>query len=110
MAFGLPEHAIRQLGAIFAGDARIHAVWLYGSRATGRERANSDIDLCIEGPTLGLADIYALESRIDDLLLPWKADLSLMHKIDNPALLDHIRRTGLDLLKTQDNLATHYPT
>ncbi len=101
MPFGLPDHAVRQLGDLFASDARIHAVWLYGSRALGRERPGSDIDLCIEGPALGLDDLYALENRINDLLLPWKVDLSLMHKIDNPALLDHIRRVGLDLLKTR---------
>ena len=110
MAIGLPDAAIRPLGAVFAGDARIHAEWLYGSRALGRERAGSDIDLCIEGPTLGLDDLYALENRIDDLLLPWKVGLSLMHKIDDPALLDHIRRTGIDLLKVQDNPETQHPT
>ena len=108
MPFGLPDHAVRQLGELFGGDPRIQAVWLYGSRALGRERPGSDIDLCIEGPVLGLDDLYALENRIDDLLLPWKVDLSLMHKIDNPALLDHIRRVGLDLLKLRNGPAIQH--
>ena len=110
MPYGLPDHALRQLGTIFCGDPRIHAVWLYGSRALGRERPGSDIDLCIEGPALQLDDLYALENRIDDLLLPWKVDLSLMHKIDNPALLEHIRRVGVNLLKTQNDFAIRYTT
>ena len=39
--------------------------------------------------------IAELGNRIDDLLLPWKVDLSLRHKIDNPDLLAHIDRVGV---------------
>jgi hypothetical protein len=31
---------------------------------------------------------------LDDLLLPYKIDLSLLREIDNPQLLDHIDRVG----------------
>ncbi len=35
-----------------------------------------------------------LEGEIDDLLLPYKVDLSLIHQIESRALLEHIRRVG----------------
>jgi len=64
-----------------------------------RDLPGSDIDLSIEAESLGLTDLLSIENRIDDLLLPWKLDLSLLHQIDNPALLDHIRRVGVIFYK-----------
>jgi len=51
---------------------------------------------------LGLTELLSIENRIDDLLLPWKFDLSLLHQIDNPALLNHIRRVGVIFYPSQD--------
>ncbi len=78
-------------------------VWLYGSRATGKQKPASDIDLCIEGLSLQLGDLHAFENKIDELLLPWKVDLSLKHQIDNPALLNHIQNVGIGFLSNQEN-------
>jgi len=33
--------------------------------------------------------------RIDDLLLPYKFDLSIFSNIDDPEVLEHIRRVGI---------------
>ncbi len=91
---GLPESAVEKLRGIFKNYAKIHQVILYGSRAMGTYRPGSDIDLCIEAESFGLLELLAIENQIDDLLLPWKVDLSLRHKIDNAALLNHIQRVG----------------
>lgn len=72
-------------------------VILFGSCAKGAYRPGSDIDLCLDAPGLTLTQQLEIETRLDDLLLPWKIDLVLMHEIDNPALLDHIRRVGVPL-------------
>ena len=72
-------------------------VILYGSRAKGCARNNSDIDLTLDAPEMPFRELLAIEGRLDDLLLPWKIDLSLLHQIDNPALRDHIERVGVDL-------------
>jgi predicted nucleotidyltransferase len=98
LSYGLPDTAIQSLNKIFREDNRIENVWLYGSRATGKQRQASDIDLCIEGQKLSLTDLHALECKIDDLLLPWKVDLSLKHQIDNSALLKHITDVGINFL------------
>jgi uncharacterized protein len=96
--YGLPDDATQSLKKIFMQDSRIKNVWLYGSRATGKQKPASDIDLCIEGANLSLTDLHALENEIDDLLLPWKIDLSLIHQIDNPALLKRITDVGINIL------------
>jgi uncharacterized protein len=92
---GLPAYAVDQLCGIFRACPGIRRVILYGSRAMGTYRPGSDIDLCLEGEALGLTELLAIEGRIDDLLLPWKVDLSLLHQIDNQGLLEHIRRVGV---------------
>ncbi|MDP8568071.1 nucleotidyltransferase family protein [Methylophilus aquaticus] len=98
MTFGLPDTAIQKLKEVFNQDTRIENVWLYGSRALGREKPASDIDLCIEAEALKLRDLHLIEGKIDDLNLPWKVDLSLKHQIDNPALVAHIEQLGINFL------------
>ncbi len=97
MPYGLPPNALDRLVALLRRDPRIRNIWLYGSRALGRETAGSDIDICLDAATLGLSELAVLESQIDDLLLPWKVDLVLLHQIDDPDLLAHIQRAGVDL-------------
>lgn len=98
MAYGIPGEALERLVALLRADQRIQAALLYGSRARGTAQPASDIDLCLVAPELGYADLARIEAHIDDLLLPWRVDLSLLHQLDNPELLTHIRQLGVDLL------------
>lgn len=93
--WGLPDDAIEKLIAVFKCYPKINQVILYGSRALGNYRLGSDIDLCIEADELSLTDLLKIENQIDDLLLPWKVDLSLKNKIDNPHLIEHIETVGI---------------
>ncbi|TDQ38842.1 nucleotidyltransferase domain-containing protein [Thiopseudomonas denitrificans] len=95
--FGLPEHAIEQLCSIFQGYPEIERVLVYGSRAKGNYRPGSDIDLSLVAPAMSFDALLQIENRIDDLLLPWMIDLSLLHQIENSDLVAHINRVGVDL-------------
>ena len=61
----------------------------------GNYKHASDIDLCIESNTLSLSELMDIENQLDDLLLPWKIDLSVIHSIDNQDLLHHIKTKGI---------------
>ena len=75
----------------------MEAVVLYGSRALGRHRPGSDIDLCLQAPGMTLGQLLVLGAALDDLLLPWPIDLQLRHLIQHQPLLDHIDRVGITL-------------
>ena len=103
MLFGLPDIEVQKLQKVFENGERVSQVWIYGSCATGKEKTASDIDLCIEGAELSLADLHSFEDKIEDLYLPWKVDLSLKHQIDNPALIQHIENVGISFYSNRVN-------
>ena len=79
--YGLPSSALQKMNAVFQQYPGITKVVLYGSRAMGNYRQSSDIDLCIESDDLSLTELLAIETQLDDLLLPWNIDLSLKKSI-----------------------------
>lgn len=91
--FGLKQKDIDAICSCFAQYPQIEEVILYGSRAKGNYKNGSDIDLAIKGP-LDFSSFLQLDNQLDDLLLPYKIDLSLLHQIQNTDLLDHIHRVG----------------
>ena len=92
--FGLPEAVHAKICQVFAGFPKISRVIIYGSRATGNFRPNSDIDLTIASENTAFDEFVKLSESLDNLMLPWKIDLSILAQIDNPALVKDIHNTG----------------
>ena len=90
---GIPRLQQQRLLDLLIAHSDLDAIWLFGSRAMGRERPGSDIDLCIDASDLSHADRLRLMAAIDDLLLPWTVDLALRHELP-PDLLSHVQRVG----------------
>lgn len=95
--FGLPENFLSSIISVFKSYKIIDSVILYGSRAKGNNKNGSDIDITIKGQNLNIKDLYAIEEMLDELLLPYKIDLSIYDNIDNKNLLDHIDRVGISI-------------
>lgn len=92
--FGLPEEAVARLQDVFRRVPGIERVILYGSRAKGNYRQGSDLDLTLVGQGLTLSTLAQLETELDDLLLPYRIDLSILDQIEDPDVRDHIARVG----------------
>ena len=92
--FGLKSATVEKIRTVFSGHPEVDQVILYGSRAKGNYRPGSDIDLTILGEAVTLSQLLKIEQELDELLLPYKIDLSLQHKVDSPELLEHIKRVG----------------
>jgi uncharacterized protein len=59
--------------------------WVFGSRATGRARRYSDLDLAIDaGRRLTLDEIARLSEAFRDSDLPYRVDVVDWHNVDDP--------------------------
>lgn len=94
---GLSPHTLALLNSVLARHSGIQRAIVYGSRAKGNFRPGSDIDLTLDAPELTLAELLRISSELDDLMLPYTIDLSLLQQINNPSLLEHIAHVGQPL-------------
>ena len=86
--------------AVFARHPEITAVKLFGSRAKGTQRPESDVDLALWGDVDALA-AEAIAGELDDLPLPYRYDVQPFASIKLQALRDHIERVGITIFPVQ---------
>jgi predicted nucleotidyltransferase len=94
---GLTDTLYDELSTVFRMDSRVQRVILFGSRAMGTHREESDIDLAVVGKDLTLKDALTIQNNLDDLGYPYTFDVLILSRIQNEALLDHISRVGVDI-------------
>lgn len=71
---------------------------LFGSRAKGNWRNNSDIDIAVFGDV----NIGSLLTHLDELPLPYKFDMLSYESISSKALREHIDRVGIELFPCKE--------
>ena len=95
MQYGLSDRTLNTLYAIFNKYSGIKQVILYGSRAKGKYRPGSDIDLSIKTNNSFTRDKFLHINRdFDDSDIPYFVDVSIYDKISNFDLKAHIDRVG----------------
>lgn len=94
---GLTNKEIESIQSVFSKYQQIEEVLLYGSRAKGNYKPASDIDLTIKGENIDLTLQSEIEVDLDDLLLPFKFDISIYDRITNAEFIDHINSVGKKL-------------
>lgn len=90
---GLKTDEIEKIRMVFKNHSEIERAIVYGSRAKGNYKAYSDIDISLIG-NINLTLQNKIELELDDLLLPYKFDVSIFYKIENKELVYHIDRAG----------------
>ncbi len=99
MMYGLKDSDVDRIKVVFTHFAEVEKAILYGSRAKGNFRPASDIDLTLVGESLNLSVLNRIEAQLDDLLLPYTFDISILAQISNTDLQEHIQRVGLEFYK-----------
>jgi len=94
MPYGLTDEILSRITGVLSCHPEIEKAILYGSRAKGDYRKGSDIDLTFTGDNLTLAVLNRIDNELDELLLPYSFDLSILAQIDNARLLEHVGRVG----------------
>ena len=78
------DHRLLVLNIVRANLPQSTKAWVFGSRATGRARRYSDLDLAIDaGRRLTLDEIARLTDAFSDSDLPYKVDLVDWRDIDD---------------------------
>jgi predicted nucleotidyltransferase len=83
MSIDIRPHDLAEVRTILAThlppDARI---WVFGSRANGRSRRGSDLDLAVDaGRKLTVAETHALIFAFEDSNLPYTVDVVDLHAV-----------------------------
>lgn len=97
MKFGLEQNIIDKLIAVFEQHSKVDKALVFGSRAKGNYRPDSDIDIAIKGQELNTDDIIAMSVAFEEKGITHKIDLINYHTIKEPDLKDHINRIGIEL-------------
>ncbi|MCL2844108.1 MAG: nucleotidyltransferase domain-containing protein [Chitinivibrionia bacterium] len=94
MMYGLPQRTLDSMEKIFR-KYPIKQVILYGSRAKGNFRNNSDIDMTlITDETFTRTHLLRIYSDFDDSDIPYLVDISMYEALNNEDLKEHINRVG----------------
>jgi len=93
MKNALSQEELAQIRQVLQSVPVVEKAVLFGSRAVGTARPNSDVDIMLFGERLKLLDMMQVNSLLDDTTLPYKFDL-IRHDTTNAALLEHVRQYG----------------
>jgi len=96
MRFGLDDTVIEKLTKVFEANPKVDKAYIFGSRAKGNYRPDSDIDIAIKGYQITLDDILKLSVAFEDAGVMQKIDLLDYCEIKEPALVEHIDRVGIE--------------
>lgn len=95
MNHGLTSETVDRIRSVFARFPELEKAILYGSRAKGNYKRGSDIDLTLIGDQVNDCILSRINDQLDDLLLPYKIDISIFASISHGDLIDHIQRVGV---------------
>jgi predicted nucleotidyltransferase len=100
--FGLTESNFQSIVRVLSNHSSIDKAILFGSRAKGTNKLNSDIDIVLVGDSITLTEKFKIDQEFDDLMLPYQFDTLLMHTITNLDLLEHIESVGQIIYKKSE--------
>lgn len=94
MRFGLNEEMMDQIYAII--HRYRYDFYMFGSRARGDYRKNSDIDIAVLGEVLD-DDKDKIRSDFDALVIPYMLDILFVSELKNIKLIENIKTEGVKL-------------
>lgn len=99
MICGLSNDIITRLLTLFNSYSEVKRVLIFGSRARGDYKYNSDIDVAIfsEGGVSG-----ELCADIDDAVGIYKVDIIDMYTLDNEKLIKNVAEQGIEIYNVCD--------
>ena len=95
LKFGLEENIIENIVNIIKKYDDVEMAKIFGSRARGDYKVQSDIDIALYGKELTNSINTNIFYEIDKLYLPYKIDLINFNTLEEDALKDNIEKEGI---------------
>ena len=93
----LPQSYIEIIRKIFLPyTSKIKKIILFGSRATGKAKPYSDIDIAIVGE-LSAEELTEIRELFEESSLPIEVDVILYSEISSNLLKNHIEKFGVEI-------------
>ena len=96
--FGLKESEQDLIRGMLRRYPEVSEAKIFGSRAKGNARSNSDVDLVLWG-ALSLSAIAAIAGELEELPLPYLFDVQAYEAIRHRPLREHIDRAAQPFYK-----------
>ena len=97
----LPESIKERIVSILSKEKTVEQALLFGSRARGDARANSDIDLSLIGENIPLS----LHTKLRENVGLYSLDIVRMNELDDELLLESINMDGVLLYSREESAA-----
>ena len=82
---------------VFARYPQVEKAILYGSRAKGVYKNGADLTLNVRHRIANANVRHRIANALDDLLLPYTIDLSILHDIGDVDVIEHIQLVGVPM-------------
>ena len=98
MKFGLDEKDVKDIIFILKKYNEVESACIFGTRARGDYRKQSDIDIALFGKNLTNTINTEIYYEIDDLYLPYKIDLINFNSLgEEDKIKDSILKEGVEI-------------
>lgn len=98
MKFGLDETIINNIISILEKYNEVESACIFGSRARGDYKKQSDIDMCLFGEKLNNKINTKIYYELDELYLPYKIDLINFNSLGKEdKIKDSILKEGVEI-------------
>ena len=91
--FGLSATELDLISGVLRRHSEVMQAKIFGSRAKGNYRPNSDIDLAVWG-NVSRKNLSAIVQELEDLPLPYLFDVEAYELLQHEPLREHIDRWG----------------
>jgi len=96
--FGLFDSDISNIHRIIKQFDNIDKVVIFGSRAKGNHKPGSDVDLALIGDQIDLETTLKMSYILnEETNMPYHFDVLALHTVQEPALIEHIQRAGIEI-------------
>jgi len=97
VVFGTIEEVFEEIKSIKSKYPQFEKVILFGSRARGDHRYNSDIDLCVFAPVSAYDAYSDFSMKVDDIYTHYSFNVLFFPHLDNKVLKNDILTEGIEL-------------